>query len=810
MSRHTLAGALAAIAAVHAAAQTRVDLRTQTKSVDFSGATLTKPSQVGAVLPSTCTLGQTFLNTSAQAGQNLYICTATNVWSVQGSNGLANYSSAFTSATTVTIPGSTHQLNTAKIFVEVYNTASPAQLVEPDSVDINPGTYDVVINFATAQSGTVVLSAAGGGGGINLISSVFGRLGTVTAQSGDYTAAQITNAAQTNASNTFTAGTQDFSASAHTLPSKVGTTINKPATCTTGEMYFATDAVAGQNWYYCTASNTWTAQVAGGGLPDPGSNGLVARTGVETTTPRVLTAGSGISVTNGDGGSGNPTISLNTAVGLTNANAQANKPWFCSSTTGTTTYSCSLSAAAPLGVYTTGQCVDLLVDTTNTGAATLNIDGLGAKSIKGGDGVTDPLASQITAGRETRVCYDGSVFRLPTAIGSATINLDGNTQGTFSTLNLVTPVGLNWQLVPNGQTLSITPQIDSSVIPSKVAANAYAAGDKQTFAPSTTTAGLNLSSGTLPSAPALGDLATDPTGNLNWYNGTQWVLGAAADTTLTTGSPLVGNGANHLTTGTVTGSGSFVLSTAPTIGNPLITSFVNSNHDHSNAANGGPIAEPINAQTGSGYTVLSGDQAKLVTLSNSTTQVVNLPSTAPYAGWFVDLANVGSAVWTINGNGNNIDGSSANLSLAPTNGIRIVSNGTAYYTQRGMGSATNNQLIRQVLISFDGSGTALSGTLTRCQTVEFGGAIQKINIVGDLAGSGRFKVLSVPFSSYTGPASASDISNGGELISSGYALQDSTLTGWTTALSAGSVICGQLSSESTATWWAITLQVAAN
>jgi hypothetical protein len=52
----------------------------------------------------------------------------------------------------------------------------------------------------------------------------------------------------------------DFSATAHTLPSKKGLASAKPATCTVGEEYFATDATAGQNKYYCTATNTWTQQ----------------------------------------------------------------------------------------------------------------------------------------------------------------------------------------------------------------------------------------------------------------------------------------------------------------------------------------------------------------------------------------------------------------------------------------------------------------------------------------------------------------------------------------------------------------------
>ncbi len=587
---------LAAILAMHGAAQTRLDLRTQTKSVDFSGASSTKPSQVGATLPASCTIGQTFLDTSAQAGQNLYICTAANVWTVQGANGVPYYAMNFTSATTVTVPGATHQLGTANLFVAVYDTESPAVLVEPDRVNINPTTYDVTVDFAAAQSGTVLISAAGGGGGNNAIASVFGRLGAIRAQTGDYTAAQITNAAQTNASNAFVGGIQDFSGAAHTLPAKVGLMASVPATCTTGEMYFATDANPGQNWFYCTSANTWTAQIiggggsGGGGLPDPGANGLVARIGSNATQSRVLTAGPGITVINGNGDSGNPIIALNTAVGLTNASAQANKPWFCNSSTGNTTYACSLSAAAPLGAYSAGQCVDLLVDTPNTGAATLNIDGLGATPIKIGDGVTDPMANEIIAGRQTRICYDGSVFRLPTALGMTSVSVNGAAQGAFSNLNLGTPSGLNWQVVPNGQTLNLTPMLDSATVPSLVASNTYTAGAKQSMSPSTTTAGLNLSSATLPSAPVLGDLATDPSGNLNWYNGTSWQLGTVADAALMAGAPIVGDGTNHVNVGSTTGSGSFVMSSVPTIINPVITGFVNATHNHSNAANGGAIA----------------------------------------------------------------------------------------------------------------------------------------------------------------------------------------------------------------------------
>jgi hypothetical protein len=62
--------------------QTRVDLRTQSKAVDFSGASSTKPSKSGTVLPGQCSVGETFFKTDAAAGKNLYGCTGPNSWTL--------------------------------------------------------------------------------------------------------------------------------------------------------------------------------------------------------------------------------------------------------------------------------------------------------------------------------------------------------------------------------------------------------------------------------------------------------------------------------------------------------------------------------------------------------------------------------------------------------------------------------------------------------------------------------------------------------------------------------------------------------
>ncbi len=62
--------------------QNMVDLRTQSKDVDFSGAASTKPAKSGTSLPATCNPGEMFFNTGNSPGQNLYGCEPANTWTL--------------------------------------------------------------------------------------------------------------------------------------------------------------------------------------------------------------------------------------------------------------------------------------------------------------------------------------------------------------------------------------------------------------------------------------------------------------------------------------------------------------------------------------------------------------------------------------------------------------------------------------------------------------------------------------------------------------------------------------------------------
>lgn len=93
---------------------------------------------------------------------------------------------------------------------------------------------------------------------------------------------------------------------------------------------------------------------------------------------------------------------------------------------------------------------------------------------------------------------------------------------------------------------------------------------------------------------------------------------------------------------------------------------------------------PINAQTGTSYTYLSGDRGKLVTHSNGSAIAGTLPqATGAFKNpWFMWVQNRGVGSLTITPTTSTIDGA-ATLVLTTGQGTMIASDGTNYFTMRG-------------------------------------------------------------------------------------------------------------------------------
>ena len=89
-TRYILAAVAVAMAGARmiAIAQTRIDLKSQSKSVDFSTAQSTKPIKTGTVLPPICASGEAYLLLTGTPGSNIYTCIATNTWVRQGGSSL--------------------------------------------------------------------------------------------------------------------------------------------------------------------------------------------------------------------------------------------------------------------------------------------------------------------------------------------------------------------------------------------------------------------------------------------------------------------------------------------------------------------------------------------------------------------------------------------------------------------------------------------------------------------------------------------------------------------------------------------------
>ncbi len=274
--------------AILAGAQTKLDLQHQARGIDFTGATYTKPVRIGSSLPGTCATAEAYILQSGPAGSNFYLCLAPNQWTLQGSSGgsggggstgTPNILSSSVSGPNLTIGSSCSSTSPCNVrvgsTVYVFTSASTANLTG------GTGTAYVFIS----SSGNLTV-------GHNL---------TLTCTSGctavpgilQFPAGAIPLAAWTATSGTWGAGTDYrsmLSIDTYTAGTGLQTAIGANSTQVNVDpaVVLERGTINGTGATLCTDSNgnattAGCSSGGGSGLGDPGSNGVLKRTAVNTT-----------------------------------------------------------------------------------------------------------------------------------------------------------------------------------------------------------------------------------------------------------------------------------------------------------------------------------------------------------------------------------------------------------------------------------------------------------------------------------------------------------------------------------------------
>jgi hypothetical protein len=190
-----------------ATGQTRIDMYSQAKNIDFSQATSTRPFPVGTTLPAVCAAGETYFKSNAPAGRNVYLCTATNTWTA-----IESSSTGMSAGGDNVYTGHNDFSSAASLRVRVMTT-------KPAAADCD----------AASKVGRVVL-----------------RRSDPALDAGILYVCQSTGTGA------------EWKAASYSY----GTTT--PQLCDPGELFFNVAAPQGQQWLGCVSANTWRSLSGGG------------------------------------------------------------------------------------------------------------------------------------------------------------------------------------------------------------------------------------------------------------------------------------------------------------------------------------------------------------------------------------------------------------------------------------------------------------------------------------------------------------------------------------------------------------------
>ncbi len=597
--------------------------------INFTNAGQTIVARQLSADPSTCTVGEQYYNTTSNV---LKLCTPTNTWTVVGSGSVTNVG-----------------LTTANNIFSI--TGSP--VTSSGTVTLTPvGTSGGIPYFsgasALASSAALGLNSVvvGGGAGAapKTTSVTIDSSGDVTAPGTVTTGSSVSAHGKlslgelpTNGATAVGWEAEDLLSSSLSLvfPNAVpaaNSLMLFPAPNTNGQSQWSWTAIPGcldsggnhLNFNSTTGAITCgTTSSASGTTSINVANAATTGTTVNTLTKLTGTPSTAVISSAGDTGG---------AIGITTAGA---------GTTGTATITymglvaCVFDGATMAGDYvqisssTAGNCHD-------TGSQTYPSSGqvigrvLSTNSASGTFNL-DLFPAEVKPPTLTA----GSGVILTSAAGATTISADTTVVATQKQVQQGAPICANDTGTADAYVVTLTPVPTSLTRYLTVCFKASAA-----------------------------NATTTPTINVN---------GLGAKT-------IVSQGGAAVTAGVIQANGYYWLQYDDTTGTFFMIS------SPSRMAGAGVVATP-NVQSGSGYTVATSDWGKLLTLSNASAQLLTLPQAGTNFpnGWYVDVENTGAGAWTATPTTSTIDGA-ASLVLSANQGVRVFSNGTNYFTQRGAGN----------------------------------------------------------------------------------------------------------------------------
>ena len=162
-----------------------------------------------------------------------------------------------------------------------------------------------------------------------------------------------------------------------------------------------------------------------GSLPtglSPSTNYFVISTGLTANTFEISATIGGSAINTSGSQSGTHTLIKTTPISIGANDYRLNPNNYAASAVGTDAYAITLGNAP--SAYVTGQVFWFLADVANTGACTLNVNGLGAKNLKV-NGNLAPQDNYIKAAQIIGVIYDGTNLQIFSVSGKPSVSQTG-------------------------------------------------------------------------------------------------------------------------------------------------------------------------------------------------------------------------------------------------------------------------------------------------------------------------------------------------------------------------------------------------